>query len=64
MVTAPGMPCPCSPLLLFQVVYKSIFTLSSTLPALRRRQPADRPALTMGTPGRLSPIHLKCWEQG
>ncbi len=41
-------PVPCSPLLLFQAVYKSIFLLSSTLPALRRRQQADRPALTMG----------------
>ncbi|KAL4457782.1 hypothetical protein ABPG75_012647 [Micractinium tetrahymenae] len=41
-------PVTFSPLLLFQAVYKGLFFLTSTLPALRRRQPADRPALTMG----------------
>lgn len=39
---------PCSPILLFQFVYKTIFFFKSTLPALRRNKPADRPAIKMG----------------
>lgn len=38
----------CSPLLLFQSVYKGVLLLTSTLPALRRGKPADRPAIRMG----------------
>jgi len=41
---------PCSPILLFQFVYKTIFFFRSTLPALRRNRPADRPAIKMGEP--------------
>lgn len=39
---------PCSPILLFQFVYKTVLFFKSTLPALRRNKPADRPAIKMG----------------
>lgn len=44
----PQLSAPRSPILLFQSVYKTIFFFASTLPALRRRKPADKPAIKMG----------------
>lgn len=48
-------PCPftpCSPILLFQAIYKTIFFGHATLKALRRpvkeRSPLDRTAIRMG----------------
>ena len=43
------LPLPaCSPILLFQFAYKAIFFFKSTLPALQRNKPADKPAIKMG----------------
>lgn len=47
---SPSCPEPCSPLLVFQCAWKAVLFFKSTLPALRRRRPEDKPALIMGAP--------------